>query len=230
MRALTISISLLFFYNLSVAQLAELSLSLSDSAFFISKVRGTDYSQPGQVLNISEFEPGNCFIEVSKLKTVGQSTIQQPVFNGNIFIEAGMRNHYVINYANQSVLVKTEALARDKGNAQNMMASGGIPINTQAKTDVLGMSNFKFNEQLELLRNIDQERQRYITARDLLSLGTLKSSQIAEMMLLFPSEANRVRIADEGQQFATDPENYQVVFEALSRRSAVRRLSRRLSN
>lgn len=228
MRALTICISLLFFYNLSVAQLAELSLSLSDSAFFVSVIRGTDYSQPGQVLNISELESGICSIDVSKLKTVGQSTIKQPVYKGNIFIEAGMRNHYVINYANQPILVKTEALAQDKGSSLNTRAVGGIPTNTQAKTDVLGMSNFKFNEQLEMLRNINQERQRYITARDLLSLGTLKSSQIAEMMLLFSNESNRVRIADEGQRFATDPENYQVVFEALSRPSAFRRLSRRL--
>ncbi len=229
MRVLTIGIALLFINHISSAQLAELSLSLGDSAFFVATIRGVDYDKPGQVLNITQFDPGICKIEVNKLKTVGQSTIEQPVFQGVIFIEAGMRNHFVINYANQPILVKTEALEQNESDSRNQVR-GGIPINTQAQTDRIGMSNVKFNEQLELLRNIYQERQRYITARDLLSLGTLKSSQIAEMMLLFSNESNRVRIADEGQQFATDPENYQVVFEALSRPSAVRRLSRRLSN
>ncbi|MEX1189513.1 MAG: DUF4476 domain-containing protein [Bacteroidia bacterium] len=228
MRALSIFIFISFSAFYSSAQLAELHLSLGDSAFFVSTVRTTEYSKPSSVLVITEIKPGNCNINLRKLKTVGNSTIEQPVFKGDLFLQEGLISHYVINYANQPILVKTEQFESESNNRDQVQ--GGIPLRTQPTTNFMGMSNDKFTEQMQLLGNIDQERQRYVTARDLLSLGTLKSSQIAEMMLLFENESNRVRLADEGQQFATDPENYQVVFEALSRPSAVRRLSRRLSN
>ena len=91
------------------------------------------------------------------------------------------------------------------------------------------MNNGQFSAQLETLKSIKSETQRYRTASDFISLGTFNSNQIAEMMLTLSSEKNRIRLADFGQQYVTDKDNYGIVFNALRSPSSVRKLSKRLN-
>jgi hypothetical protein len=48
-------------------------------------------------------------------------------------------------------------------------------------------------------------------------------------MLTLSSEKNRIRLADFGQQYVTDKDNYGIVFNALRSPKSVRKLSRRLN-
>jgi hypothetical protein len=48
-------------------------------------------------------------------------------------------------------------------------------------------------------------------------------------MLTLSSEKNRIRLADFGQQYVTDKDNYGIVINALRSPKSVRKLSRRLN-
>jgi hypothetical protein len=99
---------------------------------------------------------------------------------------------------------------------------------TLPETNRWGMKVESFGAQIETLKSISYESQRYKTAIGFVSIGTLNSNQIAEIMLTLSSERNRIRLADFGQQYATDKENYNIVFNALRKPSSLRKLGRRL--
>jgi len=235
MRYICIFILVISTFLISHAQNAALSISLQDSAFFVCTIDGKQYKEPSQVVNLYDVASGTHRVEIKKLKTVGNSTIEQPSFSGEISLEPSFRSHFQIDRFNQIKLISKESYTSDRKNTQTnnrvrVPDANKIPTDTQVITDSRGMNNSKFAEQMEVLKNNLNESQRFKLAHDILSLGTLKSSQVAEMMLLFDAESHRVRLADEGQAHVTDPQNYSVVYEALRRPSSVRRLSRRLDN
>jgi hypothetical protein len=219
----------------SHAQNAALSISLQDSAFFVCTIDGKAYKEPSQVVNVYDLNSGTHRIEIKKLKSMGNSTIEQPSFSGEISLEPNFRSHFQIDRFNQIKLILKENYNPEQNRTQTSRQvwvpdANKIPTNTQVITDTRGMSNSKFAEQMEVLKSNLNESQRYKLAHDMLSLGTFKSSQVAEMMLLFDAESHRVRLANEGQEHVTDPQNYSVVFEALRRPRSVRKLSRQLNN
>lgn len=235
MRLLSIFSFLLVSVGFIQAQSSAISISLSDSAFFVAKINGTSYNEPSQVIRIMDIRNAEIPVEINQIKVVGNSKIFQPIVNTIVTLQAGKHMHVVIDKAHRMNVVLTEEYSGNQKSANNYAGPfipdpNRIPVNTQIRTTREGMSDQKFKEQEELLRNINSERQRFILAKDLLSLGTLKSSQVAEMMMLFSSESNRINLADEGQKHVVDPQNYQVVFEALNRPRSLRRLSRKLSN
>ena len=77
---------------------------------------------------------------------------------------------------------------------------------------------------INLFRN---ENDRYQSAIGLVSISTISCNQLAEMMLTFQDEDYRVRLADRGQEFVSDPQNFSVVYNALRYPSSVRRLQRK---
>lgn len=235
MRYITTFILGIFTFTSSHAQNAALSISLHDSAFFVCTIDGKEYKDPSQVVNLFDVAAGTHRVEIKKLKTMGKSTIEQPSYSGEISLESNVLSHFQVDRFNQIKLISKESYTSNRKSSQTnsrvwVPDANKIPKNAQVVTDSKGMSNSKFAEQQEILKNNNNESQRFKLAQDMLSLGTLKSSQVAEMMLLFDTESHRVRLADEGQAHVTDPQNYSVVFEALRRPSSVRRLSRKLDN
>jgi hypothetical protein len=235
MRYITAFILGISIISFSHAQNAAISISLQDSAFFVCTFDGKEYKDASQVININDLRAGIHRLEMKKLKTMGKSTIEQPSFTGEIQLENNIRSHYQVDRFNQIKLISKENYTSEtkktsSGNRNWVPDPNKIPSNTQVVTNANGMSNDKFAEQVEVLKGNANESQRFKLAEDLLSLGTLKSSQVAEMMLLFENESYRVRLADKGEAHVTDPQNYGVVFEALRRPSSVRRLTRKLNN
>jgi hypothetical protein len=235
MRYITAFILGISMISFSHAQNAAIHISLQDSAFFVCTFDGVDYKDASQVITINDLQSGIHRLEIKKLKTMGKSTIEQPSFTGEIHLENNIRSHYQVDRFNQIKLISKESYTSGTKNSTTnkrvwVPNPNQIPSNTQVITNANGMSNDKFAEQMELLKGNANENLRYKLAEDLLSLGTLKSSQVAEMMLLFENESNRVRLADKGEAYVTDPQNYGLVFEALRRPSSVRRLTRKLNN
>jgi hypothetical protein len=92
------------------------------------------------------------------------------------------------------------------------------------------MNNAQFNSILENLTIISLENERLITAKGLISISSINSSQVAEMMLKFENEKNRVQLADYAVKHVVDPQNYGVVYNAIRSPRSIRRLNRKLSN
>lgn len=223
----------------SFAQTASLTLSLQDSSLFTAELNGTSYSDASNVMNISRITPGPQKLKVIKLMQMGSSIVKKPVYDGTINLPAGKTTVAYIDQYNQFRISSTPPVSSTTSGSASQTGSNSTPYfvpdpsaikaYTQPKTTAQGMSNDQFAGKMEVLRSINQENQRYKTARDFISLGTYNSNQIAEMMLTLNNEHNRVNLADIGYEYAVDKENYGVVFNALRRPASVRRLTRRLN-
>ncbi len=221
----------------SFAQSASLTLTLQDSSLFTAELNGVSYSDPSNIMNISKLNPGSQTLKVIKLMQMGNSIIKKPVFDGQINLPAGKTTVAYIDRYNQFRINSTNAETSQQStqsNTQNNLPyfvpnPNAIKAYTQPTTNSMGMNNNQFAGQIETLKSINQENKRYTTAKGFISLGTYTSNQIAEMMLTLSNEHNRILLADNSYQYATDKENYGVVFNALRRPSSVRRLTRRLN-
>jgi len=98
---------------------------------------------------------------------------------------------------------------------------------TSVNTTRQQMSNEMLSAQIELLRDMPGERERLQTAKSLVSISTISSAQLAEMMLLFENEQNRIRLADYGYDYVTDRQNFSIVYQTLRHPRSFNRLSRR---
>jgi len=221
---------------ISHAQTASLTLSLQDSSMFIAELNGVSYSDASNTMNISKLNPGVQKLKVIKLMQMGSSVVKKPVYEGNINLPANTNTIAYIDQYNQFKVSGNSAIENKQAQNQTGNSNSGsfvpnpdkIDAYTLPATNRWGMKTESFSSQIEILNSISSESQRYKTAIGFISIGTLNSNQIAEMMLTLSSEKNRIRLADFGQQYATDKDNYGIVFNALRRPSSVRKLSRRL--
>ena len=217
------------------AQSASLTLTLQDSTLFIAELNGVLYSEPSTTMNISRLTPGPQNLKVIKLMQMGNSVVKKPVFEGSIDLPAGKNTTAFIDQYNQFKISNTAPVEKQNTSSNQNTSPYFVPnpnvikAYTQPKTTNQGMNNNPFAAQIETLKSIEQESQRYQTAKGYVSLGTYNSNQIAEMILTLDNEHNRIRLADYGEQFAVDKENYGVVFNVLRRPSSVRKLTRRLN-
>jgi hypothetical protein len=102
-----------------------------------------------------------------------------------------------------------------------------IESNQQPVTNAQGMNNKQFAGMIENLKEIANENDRLQSAIGLASVSTISCNQLAEMMLVFEDEDKRIKLADHGQKYVTDPQNFGVVYNALRYPSSMRRLNRR---
>ncbi len=219
------------------AQTASLTLSLQDSSMFIVELNGVSYNDASNTMSISKLNPGAQKLKVIKLMQMGSSVVKKPVYEGNINLPANKNTVAFIDQYNQFRVIGNSAIENKKSQNQTGNSNAGnfvpnpdkIDAYTLPATNRWGMKIESFSAQIETLKSISSETQRYKTAIGFISIGTLNSNQIAEMMLTLSSEKNRIRLADFGQQYVTDKDNYGVVFNALRSPSSVRKLSRRLN-
>ncbi len=223
--------------GITAAQTASLTLSLQDSSMFIAELNGVSYSDASNTMNISKLNPCVQKLKVIKLMQMGSSIVKKTVYEGSINLPANKTTVAFIDQYNQfrisgSLAIENKQTQNQSGNsnADNFVPNPNkIEVNTIPETNRWGMKMESFSSQIETLNSIASESQRYKTAIGFVSIGTLNSSQIAEMMLTLSSEKNRIRLADFGQQYVTDKDNYGIVFNALRNPSSVRKLSRRLN-
>ena len=223
--------------GISAAQTASLTLSLQDSNMFIVELNGVSYSDASNTMNISKLNPGVQKLKVIKLMQMGSSVVKKPVYEGSINLPANKTTIAYIDQYNQFRVSGNSEIENKKAPNQtgNSNADFFVPnpekidAYTLTETNRWGMKIESISSQLETLKSISSESQRYKTAIGFISIGTLNSNQISEMMLTLSSEKNRIRLADFGQQYVTDKDNYGVVFNALRSPSSVRKLSRRLN-
>jgi hypothetical protein len=223
--------------GITTAQTASLTLSLQDSSMFIAELNGVSYSDASNMMNISKLNPGVQKLKVIKLMQMGSSIVKKPVYEGSINLPANKTTIAFIDQYNQFRVSGNSEIENKKNQNQSSNSNAGnfvpnpdkIDAYTLPETNRWGMKIESFSAQIETLNSISSESQRYKTAIGFISIGTLNSNQIAEMMLTLSSEKNRIRLADFGQQYATDKDNYGVVFNALRSPKSVRKLSRRLN-
>jgi hypothetical protein len=219
------------------AQTASLTLSLQDSSMFIIELNGVSYNDASNSMNISKLNPGDQKLKVIKLMQMGSSVVKKPVFEGSINLPANKTTIAYIDQYNQFRVSGNSAIENKQSQNQTGNSNAGkfvpnpdkIDAYTLPETNRWGMKVESFGAQIETLKSISSESQRYKTAIGYISIGTLNSNQIAEMMLTLSSEKNRIRLADFGQQYVTDKDNYSIVFNALRSPSSMRKLNRRLN-
>ncbi len=219
------------------AQTASLTLSLQDSSMFITELNGVSYSDASNTMNISKLNPGVQKLKVIKLMQMGSSVVKKPVYDGSINLPANKTTIAYIDQYNQFRVTGSSVIENKQAQKQSGNSNAGnfipnpdkIEAFTLPETNRWGVKIESFSAQIETLKSISSETQRYKTAIGFISIGTLNSNQIAEMMLTLSSERNRIHLADFGQQYATDKDNYGIVFNALRSPSSVRKLSRRLN-
>jgi hypothetical protein len=249
---LSIVIALFIFKNISKAQDAGLTLSYEDSTFISVILNGTSYDDAAPVMVFHNLRAGAHELKVFKWLQKGNSIVKQPVYEGQVMLEAGRMTELQINRFNQLVfkgssVTETTQNQRSQQIQQNqMMEAPGqfnqprfnpTPIQVQSQPRVDGftspnttpnqMSNENLSAHLELLRSMPGERERLQTAKSLVSISSISSAQLAEMMKLFNVEQNRIRLADYGYDYVTDRLNFGVVYQTLSHPRSFRRLERR---
>jgi hypothetical protein len=223
--------------GIASAQTASLTLSLQDSSMFIAELNGVSYNDASNTMNISKLNPGVQKLKVIKLMQMGSSVVKKPVYEGSINLPANKTTIAYIDQYNQFRVSGNSSIESKQAQNQSGKSNAGyfvpnpdkIDAYTLPETNRWGMKIESFSAQIETLKSISSESQRYKTAIGFISIGTLNSNQIAEMMLTLSSERNRIRLADYGLQYVTDKDNYGIVFNALTRASSVRKLSRRLN-
>jgi hypothetical protein len=223
--------------GISNAQTASLTLSLQDSSMFIVELNGVSYNDASNTMNISKLNPGIQKLKVIKLMQMGSSVVKKPVYEGSINLPANKNTIAFIDQYNQFRVTGNSAIENKQSQNQTGNSNAGnfvpnpekIEAFTLPETNRWGMKIESFSSQIETLNSISSESQRYKTAIGFISIGTLNSNQIAEMMLTLSSEKNRIRLADFGQQYVTDKDNYSIVFNALRSPSSMRKLNRRLN-
>jgi hypothetical protein len=223
--------------GIAAAQTASLTISLQDSSMFIAELNGVLYSDASNTMNISKLNPGAQKLKVIKLMQMGSSVVKKPVYEGIINLPANKTTIAYIDKYNQFRVSGNSAIENKQSQDQsgNSNANSFMPnpdkidAYTLPETNRWGMKIESFSSQIETLNSIYSESQRYKTAIGFISIGTLNSDQIAEMMLTLSSEKNRIRLADFGQQYVTDKDNYGIVFNALRSPKSVRKLNRRLN-
>lgn len=228
---------ILMIVGIANAQTASLLLSLQDSSMFVVELNGVSYNDASNTMNISKLNPGPQKLKVVKIMQMGSSIVKKPVFEGSINLPANKTTVAYVDQYNQFRVSGSSAIENKQSQDQAGNSSSGnfvpnpdnIDGYTLPETNRWGMKMESFSSQIETLNSISSESQRYKTAIGFISIGTLNSNQIAEMMLTLTSEKNRIRLADFGQQYVTDKDNYGTVFNALTRPSSVRKLSRRLN-
>jgi len=223
--------------GIASAQTASLTLSLQDSSMFIAELNGVLYGDASNTMNISKLNPGAQKLKVIKLMQMGSSVVKKPVYEGSIYLSANTNTIAYIDQYNQfrvsgSSVIENKQAQNQSGNSNaDYFVPNPEKIDgyTLTETNRWGMKIESFSAQIETLKSISSESQRYKTAIGFVSIGTLNSNQIAEMMLTLSSEKNRIRLADFGQQYVTDKDNYGTVFNALRSPKSVRKLSRKLN-
>lgn len=223
----------------SWAQNAGLKISYEDSTLITVQLDGVNYSDPAQTIAINGLQAGEHNLKVFKLMRMGASQISQPVYDGPVVLQSNVTRVYFINRFNQLREAGTEqVIAAEQGNENNQARNNRpgrfipdpskINSSTSAYTSGQGMSNMQWQQQLEMLRLNNSESGRYTSARQLLSLYTINSNQLAEMMLLFQNENNRINLASQGFDFVVDRANFGVVYNSLRSPRSIHRLDRKL--
>ncbi len=224
--------AIFFISNQSNAQKASLKIALHDSSLFVSELNGNTYGDPSIEMNFHELNAGKHNLKVIKLLKLGNSEVRQPVFEGIIDLQDNRTTHAVIDPMNQFRVINMSPLElRNQNNNSRshfwVPDARRIESNQQPVTTQQGMNNNQFNGMLENLRDIPNENDRLQSAVGLVSVSTISCNQLAEMMLTFQDEDKRIRLADRGQMHVSDPQNFQVVYNALRYPSSMRRLNRR---
>lgn len=213
----------LLFPVITSAQNAGLSLSLSDSSMFTFSLGDKEYSSPGTIAVLHDLFAGTYKLKVIKRMRLGNSIIEQPVFDNEITLEAGRHTDAIINQYNQLVVIGTSE-KQQSGSQTRSLRSQDLAL-----TDRDGMESGQFNALIGNLRDIPQERRRFDAARGRISLSTINCNQLKLIMQEFDSEDYRIRIASDGSFRVSDPENYDLIYSALRHPSSVRKLQRQLN-
>ena len=218
------------------AQNAAIKINYEDSTLITVQLDGVSYSDPAPIIFINGLQAGEHQLKVFKLMKMGSSQVNQSVYDGFITLQTNMTKIFVINRYNQLRDVGSEAInntsenTESRDNPQGRFVPDPAKINsgTSAYTSGQGMSNNQWQQQLEMLRLNNSESSRNTSAKQLLSLYTINSNQLAELMLLFQNEQNRINLASFGFDYIVDKQNFGVVYNALRSPRSINRLDRRL--
>jgi len=207
-------------------------ISLHDSSLFVTELNGVFYNDPSTEMNFHSLNSGKQQLKVIKLMKLGNSEVRKPVFEGLIDLADNRTTQGVIDPMNQFKVINLLPIEQKSENNSGrshfwIPDARRIEKNQQPITNQQGMNNNQFDGMLENLKGINNESDRYQSAIGLVSISTISCNQLAEMMLTFQDEDYRVRLADRGQKFVSDPQNFDIVYNALRYPSSVRRLHRR---
>lgn len=256
MKAFAPTLFLIIFWTFNIkAQDSGLTISMMDSSYISVELNGTMYDDPAPVMAFHNMRAGAQRVKVFRWLQMGNSVVKQPVFDGQITLEPGRMSDVQINRFNQLVLRSRTPIEREQPNnmAQNqepfiqqpMMQqpmqgfNPYAPVTVQApplpqidgftsvNTTNRQMSNDHLLRQIQTLRDMPNERERLQTAKSLVSISTVSSAQLAEMILVFDREQNRIRLADYGYNYVTDPQNFGIVYQTLRDPRSFHRLERR---
>ncbi len=218
---------LLFIFPLSFnsqAQNAELTLSMSDSSLFTFSLGDKQYSTPGTVAVIQDIPAGTYKLKVVKRMRLGNSLVEKPAFDNEIYLEAGRHIEATINQYNQLIINGNSAKNDENSNWNNRGRTRDFPT-----TGFEGMEAGQFHAFIGNLRDIPNERKRFESAKGRISLSTINSFQLKQIMEEFNDEDFRIRIAVESYSRVTDPSLFTEVYSALRHPSSIRRLNRQLN-
>jgi hypothetical protein len=234
MRTLLLSLFGLLLFQTIAAQSSGIKISYYDSTLITLQLGETEYNEPSVSFEINQIPAGDHKLKVFKLMQVGQSRIKQPVYDGVVSLPPNTVKFFVINRFNQlidmgSTITNQTAQSNEiNRNRRFKPDPQRIDSRTADYTSTFAMSNNQWQQQLDIIRSLRTENDRFITARQLLPLYTINSNQLAELMLLMQNENHRIELASIGFDYVTDRQNFGVVYNALRTPRSIHRLDRRL--
>jgi hypothetical protein len=207
--------------QLNASHLAsELNLRLQQQAWFTITLDNQIFETPVNFFHTGNLIPGNHFIHVTRLDhgPYGPYSLPRVIYSGYINIPARSRVHAFIDHYGQLRINKITALAPVYAPAPVLNECAPVPVQ-------YGMHPYDFDQLKNTIERLSFESTKMQVARQALSMNSVTSRQVAELISLMTFESSKLELAKFAYHHMIDKQNYFILNDAFSFESSIHELN-----
>ncbi len=216
-RLLILSAIIVASVQLKASHLAsELNLRLQHQAWFTVTLDNQLYETPVNFFHTGALNPGHHFLQVTRLDHGYYGPYSQPriIYSGYITIPARSKVHAFIDNHGHLRINKITALAPVYAPAPIVHPYVPAPVH-------YGMSDYEFNQLKNIIGNLSFESSRLQVAKQALSVNTVTSYQVAELVRMMSFESSKLDLAKFAFHKTVDKQNYFILNDTFSFESSI---------
>lgn len=229
MFALIISVSLYAFDSFS-----KLKLRMWDYSSFTIELNGNYFSNPTNNFVASNLAPGNHLLKIYKIVYGPYVFLSNRIliYSGVISIPASSKIVARIDSYNNLDIIKVEPLydynlsCYSNNNSYNSNQNSSYNNESYNSQSSYCMSNYAFSNLKNLMVNNAFDSNRLKMAKQAISMNSVCSQQVYELMNLLSFESSKLNLAKFSYNHVTDKENYFIVNNAFSFSSSIDELNK----
>ena len=213
-RLLILSLLIVASVQLRASHLAsELNLKLQHQAWFTITIDNHVFNQPINFFHTGNLEPGEHYLQVTRLDHgyYGPFTAPVNLFNGYIHIPARSKVHAFIDKFGMLRINQITAIAPVY-----------VPQHNECTT--VGMSDYDFKNLERSIDHLDFESSKLKVAKQAVAFNTLTSRQVAVLTGMMTFESSKLELAKFAYKNTIDKQNYFIINDAFSFESSIEEL------